>query len=163
VEYAPIDFVFGVVVVLLAIRAAFRGLVTELLSILAVLLGIAAAVLFSGVVAGLLEPYVGATGWTLVLAFVAVFVVVFLLVKLFETALKGLIERIHLNTLDHALGLILGVVEGVLLSYIVILIIDVQPLFDPQLLLADSLFARLLLPFLPFAVDFLRTGRSDVR
>jgi membrane protein required for colicin V production len=156
-----IDIVFLIIVVILAIRAAMRGFVKELLGTAALILGIAGAVLFSGLVATLLEPYVGG-GWAQIIAFLALFIVIYLVVKIFESALNKLIERIHMDQLDHALGFFLGLVEGVLVVFVLILLIQIQPFFPPEQLLADSLFARFLLPFLPYAAQFLSTGRIDV-
>lgn len=161
-QYEAIDIVFAVLVVILSIRAGIRGFVKELLGTAAVFLAIGAAVVFSGFAALLVEQLIGPTVWTQVIAFLIVFLLVYLLVKLFESALNKLIERIHLDQLDHALGFFLGIVEGLLLSFILILLIQIQPFVDPQSLLGESLFARLLLPLLPFAADFLRTGRSNV-
>ena len=159
---AGIDVVFGIILLILAFRAAIRGFVKELLGTAALLLGIVSAVLFSGLVAGLIDRYIGPTIWSQVIAFLLIFLLVYVMVKIFENALNRLIERIHLDQLDKALGFFLGVVEGLLVVFVVVLLIQIQPFFDPQALIADSLFARILLPFLPFAAEFLRTGRLDV-
>ena len=161
-EFAAIDFVFAIVVVILSLRAAIRGFVKELLGTAALILGIVAAVLFSGLASGLIEEFIGPTVWSQVIAFLGIFLIVYLIVKIFEGALNRLIERIHLSQLDHALGLFLGIVEGLVVVFVLLLLIQIQPFFEPEGLIEDSLFARVLVPFLPFAAEFLRTGRLSV-
>ena len=147
--FAGIDIVFAIVIVILAIRAAIRGFVKELMGTAALFLGIIVAVLFSGAVAQLIEQFMGVTVWSQVIAFLVLFLLVYLVVKIFEGALNRLIERIHLNQLDHALGLFLGIVEGILVVFIILMLIQIQPFFDKETMLSGSLFARILLPFLP--------------
>ena len=161
-ELAAIDIVFAIIILILAIRAAIRGFVKELLGTAALILGIVAAVAFSGLAAQLIENLMGESVWSPVIAFLVIFLLVYLVVKIFETALNRLIERTHLNQLDHALGLFLGVVEGIVVVFVFLMLIQIQPFFEPESLMADSIFARILLPFMPFAAEFLRTGRFDV-
>jgi len=160
--FTGIDIVFSIVVVILAFRAAIRGFVKELLGTAALFLGIIAAVIFSGLVAQMIDEYMGPSIWSQVIAFLAIFLVVYLIVKIFESALNRLIERIHLDQLDHALGFFLGIVEGLLLVFILLLLVQIQPFFEPEVLIDESFFARLMLPFMPFAAEFLSTGRINV-
>ena len=161
-DFAGIDIVFAIIVALLAFRAAIRGFVRELLGMAALLLGIVVSVLFSGLVAEAIEQYIGPTIWSQVIAFLALFLVVYLVVKIFEGALNRLIERIHADQLDHALGFFLGIVEGLVIVFFVLLLVQVQPFFEAEQLIADSLFARLMMPFLPFVTDFFSAGRIHV-
>jgi membrane protein required for colicin V production len=61
------------------------------------------------------------------------------------------VERINLESLDRALGFFLGLAEGILVVFILILLIQLQPLFEAGDILAESVFARLLTPLLPYA------------
>lgn len=160
--FTGLDIVFAIMVVILAFRAAIRGFVKELLGTAALFLGIILAVLFSGLAAQWIEQYMGETIWSQVIAFLGIFLVVYLVVKIFESALNRLIEKIHLDQLDHALGFFLGIVEGLVVVFILLLLVQIQPFFDPEPLIAGSFFARIMLPFLPFAAEFLSTGRINV-
>lgn len=161
-EYEVIDIVFAVIIAVVAIRALVRGFVKELLSVLAVVLGVFAAFLFSGIATTLVIDLMGYSRWAHLIAFAGVFLVVFIVVKLIERALSSAIEAIHLDTLDHVFGLVLGVIEGVLLCFIVVLLIQAQPFVDPAVLIGESIFVRVLLPFLPLAGDLLPIGRTGV-
>lgn len=159
---AGIDIVFGIIILFMGIRSAIRGFVKELLGTGALILGVVVAMVFSGSVAGIIDRSMGPSIWSQVIAFLGLFLVVYLVVKLFESALNRLIERIHLDQLDHALGLFLGLIEGAVLVFILLLLIQVQPFFAPESLIAGSLAARLLVPLMPVVSEFLRSGRLDV-
>ncbi|MFO8064614.1 MAG: CvpA family protein [Spirochaetota bacterium] len=161
-DFVAVDVVFALVLVFTTLRGAFRGFVTELLSMASLILGIVGAILFSGAVSSVFNSFLGESAWSQVAAFLAVFLAIYILVKIFENALHRLIEHIHLESLDHALGLFLGVVEGLLLTFVLILIIQVQPLFSPERVLEGSVFAQLLIPFLPQASELLNRRTMDV-
>lgn len=161
-DFVAIDVVFALVLVFTTLRGAFRGFVTELLSMASLILGILGAIVFSGTVSSFLNRFLGESAWSQVAAFLAVFLAIYIVVKVFENALHRLIEHIHLESLDHALGLFLGVVEGLLLTFVFILLIQVQPLFPPQRILDGSAFAQLLIPFLPQASELLNRRTTDV-
>lgn len=161
-EFTAIDVIFVLLVVLTTIRAGVRGFVREIMSMAAVVGGILAAVLFSALVAELLVDVFGSSAWSQVVAFLGIFVLAYAIVKLFEKGLQGLVERINLESLDHALGLFLGVAEGFLVTFVLILLIQVQPIVQPERLLQGSAFARLLLPLLPYASEFISQRTQSV-
>lgn len=157
-DFSGLDIVFLVLIGFAAIRSGIRGFVHEFLSMAAVILGIAVAVLFSGLAAQWIQPYVGSGPWAQVIAFLGLFVVVYILVKLFENALDRLVERINLEGLDRALGFFLGIVEGIFLVFVLVLVLQLQPVFDADPILADSVIAPLLYPLLPYAQRVISAG-----
>ena len=161
-DFVAVDVVFALILVFTTLRGAIRGFVTELLSMASLILGITAAVLFSGIVGAYLNRWLGESAWSQVAAFLAIFLLVYILVKIFENALHRLIEHIHLENLDHALGLFLGVIEGLLLTFVMILIIQIQPFFPPDRVLEGSVFGQLLVPLLPHVSEFLNRRTVDV-
>lgn len=150
-ELSGLDIVFLVLIGFSALRAGIRGFVHEFLSMAAVILGIAAAVLFSGLAAQWVQPYLGPGPWSQVVAFLGLFIVVYIVVKLFENALNSLVEKINLEGLDRALGFFLGIVEGIFLVFVLVLILQLQPVFDAEPVLRESAIAQFLLPLLPYA------------
>lgn len=149
-----LDWIFVVLLVLIGARCMIKGFIAEVLSVAAVLLGLLAA-LFLYKSAG--QVFVA---WGLkpqpeilvaLLGFAAVFLVAFLVVKLIERLLKEGIEAAELGGVDRALGLLLGLAEGLIL---VSLILVAMSLLEPALksvagyskLVNDSFFARLILP-----------------
>lgn len=150
-DLSGLDIVFLIILVFAALRAGFRGFVREFMSMAAVVLGITTAVLFSGVAAVYVQPWIGVGAWSQVVSFLGLFLLVYLLVKVFENALNRIIERINLESLDRALGFFLGILEGVLACFILLLVLQLQPVFDAREVIAESLLAGYLLPLLPYA------------
>mgnify|MGYP006292831637 CR=1 FL=1 len=150
-QFSGLDIAFIVVVVFFTLRVGIKGFVKEFMSMAALIVGLAVAVLFSGVAAVYVQPWVGEGPWSQVVSFLGLFLIAYIVVKIFESVLDRLVERIHLDSLDRALGFFLGIAEGLLVVFVLILIIQAQPVFDTRELLAESVFARFLLPLLPYA------------
>ena len=148
-SFEVIDIVFALLVVIAAIRGAFRGFVTEVGSMAALILGFGAAIVFYKSVALLLDKQFGPSMWNQLIAFLILFLLGYLLVKLVQRMLQNVIERLNLDRLDSALGFFLGVAEGLLVVGVALFIINWQPFFDPKSLLGSSFFARMLFPVLP--------------
>jgi membrane protein required for colicin V production len=156
VNVSVIDVIFILLTALFALRCYLKGFISELLSMAAVVLGLLASLFFykNG------AEYLRARYWpdlkTIpeVIAFVALFLIVFIIVKLLEAMLKGIIHGIQLGGADRFLGIFFGIAEGIAVVSLVLFVLRIQPLFDPSSILSDSLFARLLLPFI--------TGRETI-
>lgn len=149
-----LDWVFIVILALLGVRCMIKGFIAEVLSVAAVLIGLLAGLfLYKGASQVLVGWGLKATPEILpaILGFAAVFILAFLVVKLIERLLKEGIEAAELGGVDRALGLVLGLAEGIVL---VSLALVAMSLLEPALksiagyhkLLADSFFARLILP-----------------
>ena len=148
----PLDTVFIVLIAAGAIRCAFRGFISEVLSFAALILGIVGAVFFSKAGAGLIDTYVGFSNWNQIIAFLVIFLAVYLVVKLIEGILHRVLDKIHLERLDRVLGLFLGLVEGGLVVVLLVYLMRVQPIFDLESLLNSSGIARFVLDIIPVAV-----------
>ena len=162
IDLAAIDVVFLIIVVFTSIRSGIRGFVKELMSMASVILGIGVAVLFSGVVAGYLDNYIGVSPWSQVISFLGLFLLTYVAVKIFESALDRLIERIHLDSLDHSLGFFLGILEGLVIVFLLLLLVQIQPFLDPRAIIEGSVFARLMSPLFPYISDFLSRQMAHV-
>ena len=139
---------FLVLLGLLCLRGFLRGFSGEFFSIASLALGITGAVCFLRPGAAFLRArYFGNLALLPeIAAFFSIFLVVFIAGKILERIVKDIIERLKLDKLDRALGLLFGLAEAFALIALVILVIAVQPLFDAGPLLGESLFARLILP-----------------
>ncbi len=140
----PIDIGGLILMLVFAIRCAFRGFIEETLSMAAWILGGLAAFLFWTPVSSFLAAYIQIRYLPQALAIGGVFILVFLLVKIIEKALKESLEALHLGFIDHILGFLLGAVEGAIISSILIALIVYQPLWNPQALLSGSFFYALI-------------------
>jgi len=152
---AGIDVVFMVIIAISSLRCAARGFISELLSMAALIFGLLASLLFFRQGAVLVR------GWFMpdvkvvpeIIAFIALFLIVYIIVKIVEITLKSIIEGIRLGGLDHLFGFLLGFVEGLIIVCLLLFLISIQPLVNPDSLLADSFLAKVLMPFI--------TGKKD--
>jgi membrane protein required for colicin V production len=163
-QFSPVDIVFTVIALFLAIRGIFRGFITEFLSMAAVLLGLTAAVLFTKPIALGVAHIFGQTIWVQIVTFLVLFLGVYIIVKVIEGGLQRGVEKLHLKNLDRVLGFLLGLFEGILLIAFALFLAEIQPFFDIDPILSGSFYARIILPLLVPAATWLNTvaaGRID--
>lgn len=156
-NFAVIDLVFALLIIAASLRGAIRGFVTEIGMMAALIVGLGGALLFTRPLARLLGEYFGDSIWNQIIAFLVIFLLIYILVKLLESLLRSLIDRLSLERLDRALGLFLGLGEGVLLVGVILFLLNWQPFFEVDQLLGSSFFAQLLFPLLPSPDRIFRT------
>ncbi len=157
------DMVMFVIVVLAIVRATLAGFIAEFFSKVAVIAGVVVAVLFHDA----LSPYVGrltgADALVDVASFLAIFVVVYLSVKAVQRVVGNAFEGESMTNLDRALGFFLGIAEGLIIVFVILLAITRQGFFDLSFLVEGSLFARVFEPLLASSTAsfpvYLRTVR----
>ena len=145
-----IDIIFIALIALFMLRCFLRGFLREFFSIAAIVLGLIASLYFYKNGGEFIRNNYIPDVRTIpeIIAFIALFAIVFLVMKILEYLLKDIIEGIKLGGVDRFIGIIFGFVEGIVVVSLVLFIIRVQPLFDPDSLLSDSLFARAILPLI---------------
>jgi membrane protein required for colicin V production len=149
-----LDWIFVVILALLGIRCMAKGFVAEILSMAGFIVGILAALLFYRSAGELLVSWgLSAKPESLpeVLGFIATFLVAFLVMKLIGRLISEGVEAAELGGIDRALGLVLGLAEGLLLVCILLIAMSLlEPAFKSfagySKLLRDSCFARVILP-----------------
>ena len=147
-----LDIISIGIIAILAIRCAFRGFITEIMSMAALILGILAAVFFSKAGAVLIDNYIGLSRWNQIIAFIVIFLLVYVLLKLIESIIHKILEKIKLDKLDRLLGFALGVVEGAIVVILIVYLLRVQPLLDLTEVLDGSFFAGLVLEIVPIFI-----------
>ncbi|MDR1148098.1 MAG: CvpA family protein [Spirochaetaceae bacterium] len=145
-SYALIDIVLMLLLLIITIRAALHGFVEEVFGVAWLILGLIFAVKFYVKGAAFIRTKILQDVKILpeVLAFIALFLIVFVIVKAVTFMLKDIIEKIRLGGLDHFLGALFGILEGLAAAALVIFIINVQPLFDKDAVLKGSIFNQVL-------------------
>ncbi|MDR1931206.1 MAG: CvpA family protein [Spirochaetales bacterium] len=151
-EWNSLDIVFAIIALFMLLRGLLRGALAEFFSVGAIAAGIAAAVIFSAPAGAAVEAYLGARGWGRVIAFMGIFLVTYVLAKIMEKLLRGFVNNVNLQNLDKALGIFLGLLEGIILVSLVIFALRLQPLFDVKSILAGSLCVRMLEPLMAFVL-----------
>jgi membrane protein required for colicin V production len=118
-----IDIVFAVVLVLALLKGYQRGLIVGLFSLVAVVIGLAAALKLSAVVAGYIGKAVKISDeWLPAISFIVVFAGVILLIRLGANAIERTVEVVMLGWLNKLGGILLylaiyTIVFSVLLFY----------------------------------------------
>jgi membrane protein required for colicin V production len=111
IKYFVIDIVFYCVVVLAIIQGFRKGFVMALFSLLCLLVGMAAAVKLSAMVAEHLGREPGLSGkWLPVLCFIGVFLIVALLVQMLGKLLESALKLVMLGWLNRLGGILLYLV-----------------------------------------------------
>jgi membrane protein required for colicin V production len=118
-----IDIVFVILIVLAVIKGYQRGLIVGLFSLVAIIIGLAAAMKLSTAVAGYIGEAVKVSDeWLPVISFAVVFIVVVLLIRWAANAIENAVEVVMMGWLNKLCGIILYtiiyiVVFSVLLFY----------------------------------------------
>jgi membrane protein required for colicin V production len=118
-----LDIIFAVIIVLAILKGYQRGLIVGLFSLVAVIIGLAAAMKLSTVVSGYIGKAVKVSDqWLPIISFAVVFLIVILLIRLGAKAVEKTIEVAMLGWVNKIGGIILfaaiyTVVFSVLLFY----------------------------------------------
>jgi len=144
-----LDYFFGAIILVMVIRCLVKGFIAELTAVAAIGGGIVGGILFSAEGGDLLSQVLGDSPWNRVIAFLAIFLSVYLVLKITEGLLYRLIDAVHLENLDRALGFFWGLGEGIVLSVLLLLVLETQPFVDTRRIIDESLFARFMAGVLP--------------
>lgn len=123
-------FDYAVLTVILAsvLVGLWRGVVNEILALVAWIVAFLVARAQGGVVAGWLSGQIAEPGMRLAAAYVAVFVGVLLVFALARMLVSLMLKAVGLGLLDRLLGAGFGVLRGVLVVWIAVLVAGMTPL-----------------------------------
>ncbi|BAL25401.1 CvpA family protein [Azoarcus sp. KH32C] len=116
------DYVFLTSLALSAAVGMWRGLVSEVISMLAWVVAALAAWRFSAQVAGLLTGFVMEPVWRQIAAFALVFVAVLLLAAFLRFLLRELLKAVGLGAADRFFGALFGLARGIAIAVAVVLL-----------------------------------------
>lgn len=162
-EITAVDVVVVIIMLIAGIRCAFRGFVAEFMTFASIIISLVLAFAFASMLSPYLEPYIGDSLWTPLAAFLGIFLLSYIVLKLFEGGMYKLIDRIHLEKADQALGLFLGLIEGFLVVVLLYVLLKIQPLFDAAPLFQNSFFAPILEKILPIGGDIIDSAMRGTR
>lgn len=120
-----LDIIFIIPLLWLMYRGFRKGLIIELATLAALILGIYLSIRFSGVVAGFLIGKFGMnTSYVSIIAFIITFVGVVIIVNLIGRILEKFIDLIALGFINKFLGAVFGLAKAVILLSVIIFIIN---------------------------------------
>jgi len=159
-----IDIVLVLLLVFSAISGFRKGLIVELASLAALILGIWGAIEFSDVTSNfLVENFHLKSEHLNVISFIVTFVVIVILVHIVGSVVNKMVETVMLGFLNKLAGMVFGIVRAALILSIVLVVFDkidedveiLSPkvksesrMYEPIRNLAPSLF-----PFIDFWDD----------
>lgn len=120
-----VDFIFILIILLLAFQGFRKGLIYEVASLAGLILGIYASFHFSGYLEGYLTEYLNVPEkYSTITAFILIFIVVIIILHFIGKIIENIIDVIALGFLNKLAGSIFGFVKGIVLLSLAILIID---------------------------------------
>ncbi|MBO1111065.1 CvpA family protein [Bordetella petrii] len=122
------DFVVLAILAVSGLLGLLRGLLKEVLSLMAFALAFVAAIWWGPTVYGWLQAYIETAMLRMGVSYAAVFIVVLLAVGLVNMTLAALIRTTGLTPADHGLGAIFGLARGLLIVLVLVALGGYTPL-----------------------------------
>jgi len=157
-----IDFIIIAVLAFALIRGFIKGIIIEIASILALVLGIWGAIRFSGFVGHRLTEYFDLTTQYLgLIAFIITFIIIVLVIHLIANILDKLLKAVALGIPIKILGAIFGVIKSALILSIIFLILNTineQKDFLPETKMRESILYHPISDFAPMLFPLIEGG-----
>jgi membrane protein required for colicin V production len=148
-----IDTIFVILVVLALIQGYRRGLIVAVFSLVSVIVGLAAAIKLSAVVANRLGHTVKVSDkWLPLISFAIVFIVVVLLIRLGARAIQKLTEAIMLGWANRLGGIILYAVIYITIYSVILFYANQVRIIRPEAIKASVTYS-FIRPWGPKAID----------
>ena len=130
-----IDIAFILVMIIAVFKGLGKGFIIGIFSLLAFIIGLAAAIKLSAVVAAYLSKNVAsATKWLPVISFLLVFIVVILLVGLGARLIKKTIDLAMLGWLDRLGGMVLYIIIYTIIFSVILFFAEKILLLKPMVI-----------------------------
>jgi membrane protein required for colicin V production len=148
-----IDLIFAVIIVLAILKGYKRGLIVGLFSLVAVIIGLAAAIKLSTVAAA----YIGKTvnisqQWLPVISFVIVFIIVVLLIRWGANAIEKAVEVVMLGWLNKLGGILLYVTIYTIVFSVLLFYAEQMKLLKPETIQQSAVYT-FIQPWGPKAIN----------
>jgi membrane protein required for colicin V production len=137
----PIDIAFLIVMIIAIFKGFSKGLVLGIFSLLAFIIGLAAALKLSAIVAHHLENSASSIAkWLPVFSFMLVFIVVVLFVKLGAGIIKKTISLAMLGWLDKIGGIVFYIIIYTIIFSVILFFAEKTSLIKPETIAASSVY-----------------------
>jgi membrane protein required for colicin V production len=122
------DYAILAIIGVSALISVWRGLLREVLSLLAWILAILVAMTFMRPLADLLTPYIAVASARLIIAFMALFIATLLCGAIINFIIAKLVMSSGLSGTDRMLGIVFGIARGALVVGVLVLMAGLTPL-----------------------------------
>jgi membrane protein required for colicin V production len=148
-----IDFAFAVLIILAIIKGYQKGLILAIFSIIAFIVGLAAALKLSAVVAAYLKDSLSVSAkWLPFIAFALVFLIVVLLVRLGARLIEKTFQAVLLGWVNRIGGILLYVTLYLIILSIFVFYADKLQLLQPATI-DSSVTYKFIQPWGPVIMD----------
>lgn len=148
-----IDILFLIVMIIAVFKGFSKGIVVAIFSFIAFIIGLAASLKLSAVVAQHLQTSSGVSGkWMPLLAFSLVFIVVVLLVNIGARIIRKTISMAMLGWLDRLGGIILYIIIYTIIFSVILFFAEKMVLLRPETIKASKVY-RFVAPWGPAVID----------
>ncbi|MDG5799320.1 CvpA family protein [Marinilabiliaceae bacterium ANBcel2] len=117
------DIVVLIILLLFCLKGLKNGFVKELASLAALILGVAAAVVFSDLAAGLLEGVIKQR-YISTISFIIVFIAAVIVVHIVANAIDALMKAVALGWLNRIAGALFAIFKAAFFLGVILIIID---------------------------------------
>jgi len=160
-----IDFIIIILIIFGVVRGFTDGLVKELASLAALILGIWGAIKFSSFTAGKLYDYFDMTGrYVGIIAFVITFILIVIAIHFVGLIADKFIDAISLGFLNRLLGMVFGGFKTALILSVIFVVlnaIDAKHPFLPKDKIAQSKFYNPIADIAPAIFPIIGEGSFD--
>jgi membrane protein required for colicin V production len=150
-----VDMIIIVVALLFGALGIYWGFIRQVLALAGLIAGIVFASRYGADVADALSSFIANDMLARVLGFIVVLVGVSSAASLLASLLRRFVGLLFLGWLDHLLGGLLGVLQGLMACAVLLLVAAASPLSPWALALADSSLAPLLVRIFSFLLPLL--------
>lgn len=150
-----LDLAILLTILWFVIAGATAGLVREMVGLVALIGGIVIAGLVYRNLAADIDVMVSSQRTARVVSFAAVLFAVLLAGQIISVLLRGAVSTLALGPFDHAGGLVVGLVKGVMIVEVVLFVFARYPTVTMRNAIDGSLIAPLFLDGIPFVLSLL--------
>ncbi len=148
-----LDIIFAVIIVLAILKGYQKGLVVGLFSLVTVIVGLAAAMKLSTVVAGYIGKAVKVSDqWLPIISFAVVFFIILLLIRLGARAIEKTVELVMLGWVNKVAGVIFFAAIYTTVFSVLLFYTEQMKLIQPETI-KTSVTYSFVQPWGPKAID----------
>ncbi|MDC7239114.1 MAG: CvpA family protein [Spirochaetales bacterium] len=148
-DLSVLDIVLLAVMLISSLAGAFKGFIKELFSLASLFISLLLAAVFYSDGAQWIQSRSSIGDIAALIAFAGIFLASFALFKLLQKMFSEMIEQTPFEGVDKMLGFFLGLLEGILLVFLIVYIINFQTIIDVSDMRNNSVLVPYIERFLP--------------
>lgn len=124
-NFGVVDFVILIIIISSAIYGAFKGFISQIVSIVSLLLGVWCAFKFSGFIAAEIKEIFSIGESTVyIISFIIILILIMILGKFLGKVLEGIIKFSMLGWLNRLLGVLFSTIKTVVILSLIVFVLD---------------------------------------